>query len=202
MPSKVFLFFVSTEMTGISRTICKNLTHAILSPTPFSHPRPMTLWTLALVAPVYWAQLGRFWQMVQHRILTCFHRKKYTVPFVPNNPTWKFHTNGKHSRFWHWFVDKNLFHVNVPQSMNMTGLTTVAYKLIVLLIMLDQNHGLVIPSTGSSVWLCTDSVHCSDNSEIQLAVSRLKCMIALEKLKNVCGIWYMQFLLIHVIPFV
>ena len=27
------LFFVSTEMTGISCTICKNLTRAILSPT-------------------------------------------------------------------------------------------------------------------------------------------------------------------------
>ena len=43
-------FFVSTEMTGISCTICKNLTRAILSHTADDFVN------LALIAPVYRAQ--------------------------------------------------------------------------------------------------------------------------------------------------
>ena len=73
--------FVSTEMTGISCTICKNLTRVILSPTVDDFVN------LALVAPVYRAQLGRFWQMVQH--LFCpvftgrFHLSQKSYPKIP-----------------------------------------------------------------------------------------------------------------------
>ena len=63
-------FFISTEMTGISYTICKNLTRAILSPT------------LALVAPVYRAQLSRFWPVFTGRN-KLFYLSQKSHPKIP-----------------------------------------------------------------------------------------------------------------------
>ena len=70
MASKVFLFFRFKRKAKIPLVL-------------FSHPRSTTLWTLALLAPGYQAGLDRLWQMVQHRILTRFYCKKYTVPKLP-----------------------------------------------------------------------------------------------------------------------
>ena len=75
---RCFSFFVSTEMTGISCTICKNITRVILSPTVDDFV------DLGTSRPSLPSSTGSF--LVQHRILTRFDRKKQTVPFVPKIP--------------------------------------------------------------------------------------------------------------------
>ena len=85
-------FFVSTAMTGISCTICKNLTHTILSPTVdyfvnfgTSHPSlPSSTTFLTNVTASYF-------DPVLPEEINC--------SICPKNPTRKFHANGKHSKW-------------------------------------------------------------------------------------------------------
>ena len=64
---------------------------------PFSHPRPRTLWTLALLAPVYRAQLGRFWQIGYSIVFWPVFTGRNILFHLSQKSTRKFHTNGKRS---------------------------------------------------------------------------------------------------------